>query len=436
MEADRPAPVRSEVHRTSSVGTVSLLVAVAGAIASHVALTTGPYAGATWLRIVSAGFEAGLVGALADWFAVTALFRHPLGLPFPHTAIIPTRRDRLIQGIVSTIENKWLAPEVIARRLERIAPSTWVVDWLQDREHVARIGDPARDVLRAFARTLGEPEVAGFAERAIVRQLREVSLDASAGKWLARAAESPAAGEALRSLVLSIKNFAERPKTAQELHFWLLRGARALHDSGQRVVPFLLRRKVVQRTIVEAALRYASSELSAAEADPEHPIRRYAIDGLKAYAERLAAGDTEAMAQLERIRSAVLESLETGPLVRQGLDRLRRQIEDELADRTSPLSRLIDEKLRKGILAYLEDPSRRDGFDRWVRATAVDIVRRHHHQIGVTVRENLEAMSDDQLVQQIETRVGADLQFIRLNGAVVGGLIGVLLALAHWASGG
>ena len=113
------------------------------------------------------------------------------------------------------------------------------------------------------------------------------------------------------------------------------------------------------------------------------------------------------------------------------LGRRRQQIEEELDDRESRLSKMIDQKLREAILTFLEDPEHRASFDRWVRATAVDLVRRHHHQIGVTIRENLESLMDDQLVEQIESRVGADLQFIRLNGAVVGGLIGVGLALVR-----
>lgn len=426
----------AETPRRSYVGTVSLLVAALGAAASRIALAAGPFAGAAWLRVVAAGFEAGVVGGLADWFAVTALFRHPLGLPFPHTAIIPTRRARLIQGIVSTVENQWLSPAVIARRLERVAPSQWVIEWLHDREHVSRIGDPLRDLLRGLARSLTQQELVDFAERTIDRQLRELPIDASAGRWLSRAAESPAAGDALRSLVLSLKNLAERPRTVQELHWWVLRSARALHQSGQRFVPFLLRRKIVQRTIVEAALRYASAELAGAAEDARHPLRRFAIDGLKAFADRLAGGDADAIAQVEQVRAAILESLETAPLVRQALERLRRQIEEELEDHHSRLSRLIDEKLRSSILAYLDDADHRASFDAWVRETAVELLRRHHQQIGVTVRENLEMLTDDQLVEQIESRVGADLQFIRLNGAVVGGLIGVLLALAHLMMGG
>lgn len=422
---------RAELPRRSYVGTVSLLVAVGGAAASRAALLTGPFADAIWLRIVAAGFEAAMVGGIADWFAVTAIFRHPLGLPLPHTAIIPNRRARLIQGIVSTVENQWLSPEVIARRLERVAPSQWVIEWLQDARHVARIGDPLRDLIRRLAGVLTEPEIVEFTERAIVRQFRELPIDATAGRWLARAAESPAAGDALRALALSLKNLAERPRTAQELHWWILRSARALRESGQRFVPFLLRRKIVQRTIVEAALRYASAELHGAAEDPDHPLRRFAVDGLRGFSDQLSRGDPEAIAQIERVRAAILESLETAPLVGQALVRLRRQVEEELDARDSRLSRWIDGKLHSAILAYLEHIEHREAFDRWVRGTAVDLVRRNHHQIGVTIRENLEGLTDDQLVEQIESRVGADLQFIRLNGAVVGGLVGVALALAH-----
>jgi len=425
-------PEPAEVPRRSHVGTVSLLIAITGAVVARVVLFSGAAPSArAWIVVIGAGFEAAVVGGLADWFAVTALFRHPLGIPFPHTAIIPNRRNRLIQSIVSTVENQWLSPEVISRRLERVTPSQWVLDFLRDPRHVARLGEPVRDLLRRVARVLTEEEVVAFAERGVVRQLRELPIGPGAGRWLARAAESPAAGQAFRSVALSLKNLAERPRTAQELHWWLLRSARALSESGHRVVPFLLRRKMVQRTIVEAALGYSGAELSAAVEDPEHPLRRFAVGGLQRFATRLSQGELEAIAQVERVRAAILESLETAPLVREGLARLRSQIEEELDDRDSRLSKLVDEKLHSGIVSYLEDAERRASFDRWVRATTVDLLRQHHHQIGVTIRENLESLTDDQLVEQIESRVGADLQFIRLNGAVVGGLIGVLLALAH-----
>src|SRR5438128_6488327 len=202
-----------------------------------------------WVGFVRAFAEAAMVGALADWFAVTALFRHPLGLPIPHTAIIPARRAKITEGIVNMVQDEWLSPEVIGTRLARLAPSAVVADWLRDPAHVERLGAPVRDLLRGIARVLTEEEVVRFVDRVAQRQLREVPLDASTGAWLARAVTSEGAGPAFESLALSFANLAARPRTAAEVHWWLDRSARALHASRKRFLPFVLRRKVVQRAI-------------------------------------------------------------------------------------------------------------------------------------------------------------------------------------------
>ncbi len=420
-----PAPPRTRI------GAISLLAACSGAVTCHLALASGRVPDPRVLRIVSAGFEAALVGGLADWFAVTALFRRPLGLPIPHTALLVERRAKLIEGIVAMVEHEWLGPDVIRARLERVAPSAFVIEWLRDPEHVGRLGAPVRDLLRALAGVLSAAEVAEFAERTIERELRALPLDASAGRWLAAVASSPTAGTAFDSLAISLANLADRPRTALELRFWLDRSARKLREDGKRLVPLFLRRKIVQRKIVEAVCGYASSELRSAAGDAEHPLRSLVFTGLQRFAERLATGDEQALAHLEQIRAAVLEALETGPFVRGALAGLRAQLEQDLEDPQSALSALVDRQLRHGILDLLAAPGHAESFDRWVRTTALDLVQRHHHEIGRTVRERLEALSPDELVAQIEARVGGDLQFIRLNGAVVGGMIGVLLALAR-----
>ncbi|HJW71086.1 MAG TPA: DUF445 family protein, partial [Candidatus Binatia bacterium] len=167
----------------------------------------------------------------------------------------------------------------------------------------------------------------------------------------------------------------------------------------------------------------------------DHPLRRAVLDAVARWAQKLAAGDPAALDVAERLRGALLESLEAGPLVRDTLARLRRELESQLDAQDSSLSTLIDRRLQSGIVELLDDPERRATFDRWVRATADELLRRHHHQIGLTVRENLEALDTGMLVSMIEARVGNDLQFIRLNGAVVGGLVGLVLATAHWLLG-
>ena len=147
------------------------------------------------------------------------------------------------------------------------------------------------------------------------------------------------------------------------------------------------------------------------------------------------AGTSLEVLQAEQLGHALLESLEAMPLVRNMLAQLRSRLEQDLDEPEGYLAALVDRELRAGIVELLDDPDRAAAFDHWVRQTADDLLQRHHHQIGVTVRENLEALETNALVAQIEDRVGADLQFIRLNGAVVGGLIGILLAALRLVSG-
>ena len=213
------------------------------------------------------------------------------------------------------------------------------------------------------------------------------------------------------------------------------RAARALRQEGKRWVPLLLRRAMVQRKIVEAVCAYASSELRHAAAEPTHPLRRALFGALERYAARLASGDTTTLGHVEQLRQALLESLEARPIIAALLTQLRQQLEGDLVSPESALSLCIARQLRSGIVEALQDPQRRAVVDQWVRMTSDDLLRRHHHLIGLTVRENLDALDTATLIAQIEARVGADLQFIRLNGAVVGGLVGLLLALVHWVLG-
>jgi len=426
-EAERPPAL----IRRNRIGTLSLLAAVGGAIGSRLVLAFTPPDHAAWLQICATGFEAAVVGGLADWFAVTALFQHPLGLPIPHTAIIPARRAKIIETIVSMVEKEWLSPDVIQKRLAHVAPSELLAEWLRDPIHVERLSAPVRDLFRGLARFLTQPELVELVDRVIRSQLRELPIDAATGRWLSQLASSPSARAAFDSVAQSLANLAWQPRTAENLYAWLDRSAEYLHQEGKRLVPLVLRRRIVQRTIVEAACSYAAAELHSAVRDPEHPLPQYVFAAARRFAERLADGDPGAIAQAEHFRAAVIESLEASPLVQDVLAHVRQQLEHDLDQPGGYLSSLIDRELHSGILDLLADPERRIAFDDWVRSTVNDLLLRHHNQIGMTVRENLEALETSTLVTQIQERVGADLQFIRLNGAVVGGLIGVLLALVH-----
>jgi len=415
-------------RRPSRIGAVSLGVAAAGAVATHLALHVGPWPDAIWLRLLAGAFEAGVVGGLADWFAVTALFRHPLGIPIPHTAILPRRRARIVDGIVTMVETDWLSPAVIEKRLARVAPSDLVLEWLGDRQHATRLAAPARDLLAALAGLLRAPEATTVLERLLRERLADLPSDRALADALAGALDGPAVRHILASLARSLANFADRPSTAATLQWWIQRSAERLRAEGQRVVPFLLRRHAVQRRLVDAACAYASSELRSAASDPDHPLRRSAREGLLRLVARLREGDPATQEQMARVRRALGESLDVAAIVEDALAWTAERLARELADPASPLSGLVERELVDGIRLALADPRRRASFDEWVRTTALGLVARHHDQIGLTVRENLDALDTASLVDRIEARVGDDLQYVRLNGALVGGLIGLGIA--------
>ena len=419
----------------SRLGTLSLATAVFGALATRIALRAGGDPRPVWLEILAAGFEAGVVGGLADWFAVTALFRHPLGLPIPHTSIIAERRDKIVDAIVQMVESDWLSPEAIGGRLRRIAPSALLLDWLGDPEHAERLGGPVRDVLRSLARMLAEPEPIRFVEQLVRDRLRDLPDDRAVARRVTAAVDGREASRILQSVALSLANLADRSQTADELQWWIERSAEKLHEGGKRLLPFFLRRTIVQRKLIEAACSYASSELRAAAHDQDHPLRRGAKDAVRRFAARLAVGDPATRLQAERLRTAVTESLDLEPVVAALLGRARDRLDAALTDPVSEMSLFVQRQLRDGIRNALADDERRRVFDERVREGAIGLLRRHHHQIGLTVRENLEALDTGALVRLIESRVGNDLQYIRLNGALVGGVIGALLAALRWFAG-
>ena len=198
------------------------------------------------------------MGGLADWFAVTALFRHPLGLPIPHTAIIPARRTKLIESITSIIQEEWLSPAVIHARLARLSPSTFVTDWLRDRAHMPRLARPVRHVVSRLVHLLAEEEVALFLDRTLRELLWERGTSASLGPWLYRIASSESADGVFATVAKWLAGLTASPEVTAGLYWSLERLSHTLHADGQRLLAFFLRRPKVQQKIVEALSQYAT----------------------------------------------------------------------------------------------------------------------------------------------------------------------------------
>lgn len=436
------APPRGPVKIPKRViGNISLLFMVAGLVVVRLLIHLGIFAH-PWWDVLAGGFEAGTVGALADWYAVTALFREirlpGAGLAIPlltrHSNIILRNRRRISDNIADMVENRWLSPEAIGRQLERHAPADELLRHFDDPAHLDAALDLVRRFLHLHAGGLAGAETAAFVESLARDQLAALRFARPLGGWVRSAIERrdhEAVWDALLDTLAT--GLADR-----DLHAWLTQQVRQV-ASGYARRDLL---KLIATTWGEltGALDYAvvaskvlevlDVSFRSARGNPSHPVRRKLDEAVFAFASRLEAGDESATGAVEHAWARITAGAELRPLIDIALDRLAQTMSDQTRSLDTPLMRFL-----RGVAARQLDALRHSSADRerlsaWVREKVIALVSSRRHLIGDTVRMNLGEMADAQWSSQIQERVGDDLQWIRVNGAMVGFLAGVAIAIA------
>lgn len=373
-----------------------------------------------------------MVGGCADWFAVSALFR-PLPSPrfrLPHTNIIVRSRAKLSAGIVDMVQNRWLSPETLAEHLGHLSASQFILEHLSMPGTRAQVVEAARDLLGRFAGSLDSPEIAGFLDRALRDQLEGLDLGPTFGCWMEARIEAGDTHTLWNFLAASLANSVEQGDFKAPIKRMLENAMahykeRSLWEQFKGTAgEFFFDYDQVSESLGNAF----GKSLRAIQGDPHHPLRAKLDEQLSAFARKLARGDQEACATLEQFQLRMVEHAELGPFLARILSRLQDTLKTQLADPDAHLSRLLDRALENLLDELRSEPDTQARLDGWVRHTILDLASRHHHVIGEMVASSLVKLTDDDLVAQIEEKVGADLQYIRLNGAVVGALVGVFLA--------
>ena len=422
------------------LGTISLCSMAAGFVGMELLLRNNVVSGTAW-RVLADAFEAGTVGAMADWFAVTALFREvPIPVLKKHTNIVVKNRVRIIDGIADMVQNRWLSPQVIREHLARVSPSAYMLERLDTpakQEKVVRI---VSDVLANVAESIDGPEVSAFLERAIRDQLAAVEIHGALGRWFGTVLSRGDHHAAWDMFLSAVEKGVAGPEVREALRRLFEEALEAYRKGGGflRQVGVEAARLFDVINVDDAAGEAAAkiAEFAAeARGRPDHPVRKR-LDGIfTEYARRLSNGDPEAVASVEGLRRRIVENAELGGLVRQVLSRFRRTVEEQLSRDDSDLSRTIARFVDARLAELRGDPALRGRFDGWVRETAIDLVEKRHGAIGEMVRGSLAKLDDATLIDQIEGKVGDDLQYIRLNGAVVGSLVGLFLSVVRHVTG-
>lgn len=358
---------------------------------------------------------AATVGGLADWYAVVALFRRPLGLPIPHTAIIPRNHLRIADTLGEFIETNFLAPEPVEARLRDVDFAALVADWLVDPERAAALAD---FVLRLLPQALGaidQSGLKGFLGKRIMVELQRVELAPLAAGLLAAVTEKGRHQRLLDELLGALEKVLTNEETLTALRERIRKELPALFNL-YRADAYLLR-KIVAST---------SGFIQDARADPKHPLRLEFDSFVTGFIERLRGSDSFAR-RAESLRRDLLARPEIAAIAEGAWESLRTFLEQD--------SRAPDSQIRRQLEAMLvdiggqlaRDPAIRAEINRGMVRVLADFVQSQKSGVGRFIADQVKSWDIDMLIGRIELTVGRDLQYIRFNGALIGGLAGLAL---------
>ncbi|MEU0249665.1 DUF445 domain-containing protein [Streptomyces sp. NPDC006235] len=373
-----------------------------------------------WAGYVAAAAEAGMVGALADWFAVTALFRHPLGIPIPHTAIIPTKKDQLGVSLGEFVGENFLSEDVVRQRLRAVGIGSRLGAWLAVPEHADRVTAELSTALRGALTVLRDSDVQAVVGEAITRRANAQEIGPGIGKMLEKVV---ADGGHKRVVDLVVTR----------AHDWLVLHRDEVMDAVEGGAPGwtprFVDRKVGERVYKEL-LRFATEMRDM----PAHPARGALDRFLTDFASDLQS-DTDTRARIERLKGEVLGRGEVQDLIASAWTAVRSMIVAAAEDERSELRLRVRASLLSLGSRMARERKVQDKVDKWVEDAAVYVVTTYRKEITSLITDTVASWDAEHTTKKIEANIGRDLQFIRINGTVVGSLAGLLIYTVSHALG-
>ncbi|MFJ7332730.1 DUF445 domain-containing protein [Streptomyces sp. NPDC101116] len=373
-----------------------------------------------WAAYVAAASEAGMVGALADWFAVTALFRHPLGIPIPHTAIIPTKKDQLGVSLGEFVGENFLSEDVVRQRLRAVGIGSRLGAWLAVPEHADRVTAELSTALRGALTVLRDSDVQAVVGEAITRRANAQEIGPGIGKML----EKVVADGGHKRVVDLIVSRA---------HDWLVLHRDEVMDAVEGGAPGwtpkFVDRKVGERVYREL-LRFATEMRDM----PGHPARSALDRFLTDFAGDLQS-DTDTRARVERLKGEVLGRGEVQDLIASAWTAVRSMMVSAAEDERSELRLRVRASLLSLGTRMAGERKVQDKVDKWVEDAAVYVVTTYRKEITSLITDTVASWDAEHTTKKIEANIGRDLQFIRINGTVVGSLAGLLIHTVSHALG-
>lgn len=366
-----------------------------------------------WVAFIRAFAEAAMVGALADWFAVTALFRHPLGIPIPHTAVIPRNKDRLGEGLGRFVEENFLAPQIVADKVQAADLAGRLARWLTEPTNSAMAAAGLMRGLKTIANSLSDDDLQHLIRRYLFAPVERTELSPLLGKILA---------------AIMAQQGHRRPVDAM-----LRKAAELVHEYEPQLrqavrvrTSWLWRRFSVDQRIADRLITVLEEMLRTAADDPNHAIRTRIDNALDNLCQQLSMSP-QFLAEGERLKKQLLEHSAFTEYLR----RIGRDLVDRIAAPTGEQEPSVDTPLAQWLRGVAErvdgDEALRSEINLMLRGAVIRIIELQRHEVARLIADTVKRWDANTLSGRMEAAIGADLQYIRVNGTLIGGLAGLLI---------
>jgi uncharacterized membrane-anchored protein YjiN (DUF445 family) len=403
------------LRRTKLVATVALGLCFALFIAARIFAGRYP-----WLGLVAAFAEAATIGGLADWYAVVALFRRPLGLPIPHTAIVPSNRERIADNLGRFIEVNFLASAPVREKLREVDFAALVADWLADEKRAAGLARFVARLMPQLLAAIGQSGLGDFVSARMKAEIGKVPLAPLAAELLAAVVDERGHQKLFDEVIRGIGRFLNDEQALAQMR-----------DKIREELPSLFNLFRADAYLLKKIVASASALLEEVHADPDHAMRVEFDEFVRGFIEKLKTSKAYAR-QAEALKRDFLERPEFSGLAHTVWESLRLFIEQDAAATDSAIRTQLAGMFAEIGRQLAADPQVRADMNQGFVVAFASFVESQKSGVAKFIADQVKRWDFGQLTRLIEINIGRDLQYIRFNGMVVGGLAGVVLYIVEW----
>jgi len=390
-------------------------------------LITIPFQETFMGRLLQGGFEAGLVGGLADWFAVTALFRHPMGIPIPHTALLPKNRDRMITALISMLEKDWLTKESIKEKIKQINFTDKLIQIAEIELASVTLKRRISLILNEIISFVNIEKIAPFIEKELKKYLHTLKVEKILESIITQALNRKLDEKALNYILTEIEKWMSKEETKRKIGIMAKQILDNIEADGfLKVAISSFRNLITEEKLGNMLQPYMLKSIILLQRE-DNLYRHLILSRIREELEGMQDKE-ELMVEINNSKKILVNNWSPVDQITEILKQLQNKLL-LLAEDEEFIDRYVISFIQNYINSIVKTPKKMESIENWIQNQILYYLDKNHSKIGVLVKENLEKLDNETLINMMENNIGKDLQWIRVNGAICGFSIGIILTI-------